>query len=399
MTAPYIRRLDRHNNATHGWEVHVARRDLRASRMFSDTRYGGSEGALAAAIAWRDAQEWYRNGDVLNRRSRLTRADAFVTAVLLEHEMRGAPEGDPPPAAEPGVSRIEGDEGTRPGWMASAPRDRRETHKFFADRDWGDMHLAHAAATVWRQIHIGGRDAVAELKAPRKFMPAPAAVKSVGRGIAEPPVRYEKTQLGDGRRGQFAFWMVAVTDGNGHRLERKFSVNYWGEDIARRKAEAVHRQNLQWADLSDSGTAPRTTPAGQGGSQTGLDHYTEQPMAYSSILGADPAPQQPGGRDSGALGPSDNSDSGSDTIGTHEAHADSDARGTGERAAVAGPDLKEGGDIMPDRVVQLADGEGFPEADPDTQEFTDLDADSEGNFIDADADADADAEATEERGR
>ena len=33
-------------------------------------------------------------------------------------------------------------------------------------------------------------------------------------------------------------------------------------------------------------------------------------MAYSSILGADTAPVQPSGRDSDALGPSDNSDSG-----------------------------------------------------------------------------------------
>lgn len=115
-------------------------------------------------------------------------------------------------------------------------------------------------------------------------------------------------------------------------------------------------------------------------------------MAYSSILGADPAPQQPSGREADLLGPSDNSDSGSDTIGTHEAHADSDARGTGERGAVAGSDLKEGADIMPDRVVRLAEGEGFPEADPDMQEFTDLDADGEGNFLEADADTDTGGE-------
>lgn len=114
-------------------------------------------------------------------------------------------------------------------------------------------------------------------------------------------------------------------------------------------------------------------------------------MAYSSILGADPAPQQPSGREAELLGPSDNSDSGSDTIGTHEAHADSDSRGTGERGAVAGPDQKEGGDILPDRVVRLEQGEGFPEADPDTQEFTDLDADAEGNFIEADAGTDGDS--------
>jgi hypothetical protein len=98
-------------------------------------------------------------------------------------------------------------------------------------------------------------------------------------------------------------------------------------------------------------------------------------MAFSSILGADTAPTQPSGRDAELLGPSDNSDSGSDTIGTTEAHEDSDSVGTGERGAVAGRDPREGADILPDRVVNLADGEGFPEADPDGMEMTDLDND------------------------
>ena len=97
-------------------------------------------------------------------------------------------------------------------------------------------------------------------------------------------------------------------------------------------------------------------------------------MAYSSILGADTAPAQPSGREAELLGPSDNSDSGSDTIGTGEASEDSiDSTKTGERGAVAGRDAREGADILPDHVVQLADGEGFPEADPDSMEMTHLD--------------------------
>ena len=97
-------------------------------------------------------------------------------------------------------------------------------------------------------------------------------------------------------------------------------------------------------------------------------------MAYSSILGADRAPTEPSGREAELLGPSDNSDSGSDTIGTGEASDDSiDSGKTGERAAVAGADLREGADILPDKVVNLADDEGFPEADPDSMELTDMD--------------------------
>ena len=100
-------------------------------------------------------------------------------------------------------------------------------------------------------------------------------------------------------------------------------------------------------------------------------------MAFSSIVGADVAPSNPSGREAELLGPSDNSDSGSDTVGTSEAHGDSDSVGTGERGAVAGSDAREGSDILPDRVVNLAEGEvaNLPEADPDSMELTDLDND------------------------
>ena len=97
-------------------------------------------------------------------------------------------------------------------------------------------------------------------------------------------------------------------------------------------------------------------------------------MAYSSIMGADKAPTNPSGRESELLGPSDNSDSGSDTIGTGEAVDDTiDSVKTGDRGAVAGPDAEIGSDILPDRVVNLADGEV---ADPEGLEVTDLDDDN-----------------------
>lgn len=99
-------------------------------------------------------------------------------------------------------------------------------------------------------------------------------------------------------------------------------------------------------------------------------------MPYSSILGADRAPTQSSGRDAQALGPSDNSDSGSDAAGTSEVHGDSDAAGTGERGSVDPREGREGGDILPDHVVQVVEGKGFAAADVDvdSREFTDLDA-------------------------
>jgi hypothetical protein len=102
-------------------------------------------------------------------------------------------------------------------------------------------------------------------------------------------------------------------------------------------------------------------------------------MSYSSIYGADVAPVQPSGRDAQLLGPSDNSDSGSDALGTSEAYGDSDAAGTGERGSVNPGDSREGADILPDHVVRLAEeSEGAPEEDADTQDFTDLDASEPG---------------------
>ncbi|AMO23471.1 hypothetical protein GCM10027034_40300 [Ramlibacter solisilvae] len=115
-------------------------------------------------------------------------------------------------------------------------------------------------------------------------------------------------------------------------------------------------------------------------------------MAYSSILGADVAPVHPSGRDSDALGPSDNSDSGSDAAGTFEAIADSDAAGTGERGSADHRETPEGADILPDHVVAvseeeeaLATGEGFPDSDPDANEYTDLGADDVEDDLDSDS--------------
>ncbi len=96
-------------------------------------------------------------------------------------------------------------------------------------------------------------------------------------------------------------------------------------------------------------------------------------MAFSSILGANPAPVVPAGRGSDLLGPSDNSDSGSDALGTHEVHGDSDAMGTGERGVVSGADGKDGSDILPDRVVRIGGPDDSPDTDISDETLTDLD--------------------------
>lgn len=108
-------------------------------------------------------------------------------------------------------------------------------------------------------------------------------------------------------------------------------------------------------------------------------------MARSSLLGGDEIPIRPPGHDTGALGPSDSSDSGSDLAGVaahdegdpglpvdvatrdeslHPATvaesvrpgADSDAGGTGERRSVSGDaGVREATDIGPDDIVPRPD--------------------------------------------
>jgi hypothetical protein len=76
-------------------------------------------------------------------------------------------------------------------------------------------------------------------------------------------------------------------------------------------------------------------------------------MATSSFLGGSHIPEEINGKDVHALGPSDNSDSGSDAIGAYgddELTSDTDAAGTGERASVGRVGEEPDADILPDRI-------------------------------------------------
>lgn len=79
-------------------------------------------------------------------------------------------------------------------------------------------------------------------------------------------------------------------------------------------------------------------------------------MATSSILGGDWVPRRPGGTDVASLGPSDSTDSGSDTRGgfdDDELSSDTDAEGTGERNSVDPRNGPIDADILPDHIEGL----------------------------------------------
>lgn len=82
-------------------------------------------------------------------------------------------------------------------------------------------------------------------------------------------------------------------------------------------------------------------------------------MASSSILGGERAAVHPSGRGSDLLGPSDSSDSGSDSIGElgpDQIDSDTDRYGTGERASADLRDSGRGLDILPDHVDRASLG-------------------------------------------
>ena len=85
-------------------------------------------------------------------------------------------------------------------------------------------------------------------------------------------------------------------------------------------------------------------------------------MAYSSILGGETAPTHASGKQADLLGPSDSSDSGSDSIGelaADQLSSDGDRNGTGDRASADPFAGASGADILPDRVVRLNDDGSF----------------------------------------
>jgi hypothetical protein len=95
-------------------------------------------------------------------------------------------------------------------------------------------------------------------------------------------------------------------------------------------------------------------------------------MATSSVTGNHESAEGTADDDTRILGPSDSSDSGSDTLGQRAdiAQADdslggaglepldggSDASGTGERADVEGSLAADGADILPDRIIGPVSG-------------------------------------------
>ena len=124
-------------------------------------------------------------------------------------------------------------------------------------------------------------------------------------------------------------------------------------------------------------------------------------MATSSILGGSKASEEISGKDLQALGPSDNSDSGSDAVGAYgddELSSDSDAAGTGERASAGLGRNLSAADIGPDHIERAPGDDADTDLDAETgddlndlSEVDDLADDSDNLDIDVEDDGDGTA--------
>jgi hypothetical protein len=109
-------------------------------------------------------------------------------------------------------------------------------------------------------------------------------------------------------------------------------------------------------------------------------------MATSSILGGERAAIQPSGRGSDLLGPSDSSDSGSDSIGElgpDQLASDTDRFGTGERASADLAESGSGRDILPDHLARASSGGADDKALDDLDELA-VSEDDDDDAIDSD---------------
>ena len=89
--------------------------------------------------------------------------------------------------------------------------------------------------------------------APQLKLLAPAKAAVRRPRVASEVTRYERPSLTKGQREVSAFWVVTWNATGGTRLSRKFSVSYWGEDVARQKAMELHGEHIR---IANAGRTP-----------------------------------------------------------------------------------------------------------------------------------------------
>lgn len=126
------------------------------------------------------------------------------------------------------LRRVDRVDGTH-GWEVRIVRKDLKTTKLFSDGPHGGAEGAMVAAQAWRDQKIGFH--------PRSTPKLSARVLEI--------YRYEHPMRDVNQPRMSAFWAAAWIDARGHTWTRKYSVEFWGEDMAKNKAEAMHEVQLR----------------------------------------------------------------------------------------------------------------------------------------------------------
>lgn len=159
------------------------------------------------------------------------------------------------------IRRVDRDSLPAHGWLVQFKGRDFKPSKWFSDKSWGGSEQALAAARAWRDEQIKARQESAEKNKVEK-----SAAEKRERFNCHPRVgevaRQERLVSDGGQPRASAFWTIGWTDESGMEWSRKYSVGYWGEEAARRKAVEMREQRLQWVQTVKAWpTAPVRKPA------------------------------------------------------------------------------------------------------------------------------------------
>lgn len=131
-------------------------------------------------------------------------------------------------SANPYIRRRDNPEKRVHVWQVRLQLAEPPASKTFSDKTWGGTAQALEAARQWRDNHPWYQ---ANFKKPNE---------------ADEVKRYETSLLMDGEAQprHCAFWRASWKDEYGRTWTRNFSVNFWGEEVARQKAQAINDLNL-----------------------------------------------------------------------------------------------------------------------------------------------------------
>lgn len=131
------------------------------------------------------------------------------------------------------ISRIDQPERHNHGYYVRVTSNRKTQSKFFADKSNGGKRAALRAAKV-HELELR-KQAEARRRNKRQVASArnTSGIVGVGRAVWEESGR------------EAAYWQAAWTSSGGERKSRKFSVNKYGEEKAKRMAIKARREGVR----------------------------------------------------------------------------------------------------------------------------------------------------------